>query len=178
MTLACDAHAAVGAKPQLGLVCHCLELLGAPLGHWQSSNATAAQNAKNQMDHLTGASAELLLQPGWHTTGEPNAGTFVHASFFVLRVLIPITRWTTWQEHLHSCWYSLAGIQQVSLMRVHLCCQGCSSCTIGKPKAGMFRQSRFFVLHVLVPETRWTTWQEHLQSCCYSLAGIQQVSQP
>lgn len=66
LTLHC---AAVGAQPQLGLVCHCLELLGAPLGHWQSSNANAAQDGSNQMDTLTGPSSQLLLQPGWHVAG-------------------------------------------------------------------------------------------------------------
>ena len=60
---------AVSAGPQLQLVCHCLELLGAPLGLWQSSNATASQDATNGMDSLTGPQAQLLLQPGWLMQG-------------------------------------------------------------------------------------------------------------
>ncbi|KAL3135501.1 hypothetical protein ABBQ38_005981 [Trebouxia sp. C0009 RCD-2024] len=51
--------------PQLQLVCHCLELLGAPLGMWQSSNATASRDASNSQAGLSGSLAQLLLQPGW-----------------------------------------------------------------------------------------------------------------
>ncbi len=60
---------AVSGQAQLGLVCQCLELLGAPLGAWQSSNATAHQDANNSIDSLTGPLAQLLLQPGWLMQG-------------------------------------------------------------------------------------------------------------
>ena len=61
---------AVSEGPQLQLVCHCLELLGAPLGMWQSSNATASLDASNGRDSLTGSLAQLLLQHGWHMQGK------------------------------------------------------------------------------------------------------------
>ncbi len=60
---------AVSKQAQLGLVCQCLELLGAPLGGWQSSNATAHQDANNSRDSLSGTLAQLLLQPGWFMQG-------------------------------------------------------------------------------------------------------------
>ena len=61
---------AVREAPQLQLVCHCLELLGAPLDMWQSSNATASLDASNSRDSWTGSLAQLLLQPGWLMQGE------------------------------------------------------------------------------------------------------------
>ncbi len=60
---------AVSEQAQLGLVCQCLELLGAPLGGWQSSNATSHQDANNSRDSLSGPLAQLLLQPGWLMQG-------------------------------------------------------------------------------------------------------------
>ena len=60
---------AVSQQAQLGLVCQCLELLGAPLGEWQSSNATAHQDGNNSRDSLSGPMAQLLLQPGWLMQG-------------------------------------------------------------------------------------------------------------
>ncbi len=61
---------AVSEQAQLGLVCQCLELLGAPLGGWQSSNASSHQDANNSRDSLSGPLAQLLLQPGWLMQGE------------------------------------------------------------------------------------------------------------
>ncbi|DBB01993.1 TPA: hypothetical protein ACH3X1_000578 [Trebouxia sp. C0004] len=60
-------------QAQLGLVCQCLELLGAPLGGWQSSNAAAQQAANNSRDSLTGPLAQLLLQPGWLMQGSSSS---------------------------------------------------------------------------------------------------------
>ncbi|DBA66769.1 TPA: hypothetical protein ACH3X2_001915 [Trebouxia sp. C0005] len=60
-------------QAQLGLVCQCLELLGAPLGGWQSSNATSHQDANNSRDSLTGSLAQLLLQPGWLMQGSSSS---------------------------------------------------------------------------------------------------------
>lgn len=68
--------AAVGAQSQLGLVRLSLELLGADMGHWQSSNATAAQAASNQTDHLSGSTARLLLQPGWQAKGRSSTSLY------------------------------------------------------------------------------------------------------
>ncbi|DBB14987.1 hypothetical protein WJX82_009217 [Trebouxia sp. C0006] len=60
-------------QAQLGLVCQCLELLGAPLGGWQSSNASSHQDANNSRDSLSGPLAQLLLQPGWLMQGSSSS---------------------------------------------------------------------------------------------------------
>lgn len=61
---------AVSEAVQLQLVGLCLELLGAPLGAWQSSNTSANQDASNGRDSLSGALAQLLLQPAWLMQGQ------------------------------------------------------------------------------------------------------------
>ena len=65
MSVSPAVECAVGEGPQLQLACHCLELLGASLGMWQSSNASGGLDESNSQDHLTGSLAQLLLQRGW-----------------------------------------------------------------------------------------------------------------
>ncbi len=87
---------AVGKGPQLQLVCHCLELLGTPLGTSQSSNAAASQEGNNSRDSLSGSLAQLLLQPGWLMQGQL-CETYIMQSEFgtVSTGVIYLSGWTT-----------------------------------------------------------------------------------